>query len=375
MKILHLSDLHIGKKVNGYSMIDDQKYILNQILEKIDLIKPEVVFIAGDVYDKSIPPIEAVELFDEFLTQLVKRKIKVFMIYGNHDSAERVSFADKILKNNDVYISPVFDGTVKKVTLNEDCGIINIYLLPFLKPIIVKKFFEDKEINNYNDAVKVVIDSLDIDKSQINIILAHQYLTGSQVCESEELAIGGLDNIDVALFDDFDYVALGHLHKAQKVQRETVRYSGTPLKYSISEKKHKKSITIIDVNSKNDLKITLEDLKPKRDVREIIGKYKKILEESYIDENKDDYMSIVLTDEEDIINAPNVLSNIYKNIMKISYDNKRTKTNNNLILQDNVEQKSMLEIFDDLYSSQNGDSMSDKQKDFLKRLLDEVEEI
>lgn len=374
MKIIHLSDLHIGKKVNGYSMIDDQKYILNDILSKIDDIKPNMIFIAGDVYDKNIPPIEAVELFDEFLTELVNRKLKVFIIYGNHDSAERISFANKILKNNDIYISPIFDGKIENIDLKCDCGDVSIYLLPFIKPITVKRYYEEEDIKDYNDAVKVVLEDLKIDEKKINIILAHQFLTGSEKSESEELAIGGLDNVDVSLFDKFDYVALGHLHKPQKLIRETVRYSGTPLKYSLSEINHKKSITEIEINSKDDIKIILHPLTPKRDVREIKGKYKDLIkEENYKNTNLDDYVSIVLTDKDEIINAGPVLNDIYKNVMKISYENQNKDLKDDFDGQHKVEQKSVLEIFDELFLQQNGENMTQEQKDYLIKIIDEVE--
>ena len=374
MKIIHLSDLHIGKKVNGYSMIDDQKYILNDILSKIDDIKPNMIFIAGDVYDKNIPPIEAVELFDEFLTELVNRKLKVFIIYGNHDSAERISFANKILKNNDIYISPIFDGKIENIDLKCDCGDVSIYLLPFIKPITVKRYYEEEDIKDYNDAVKVVLEDLKVDEKKINIILAHQFLTGSEKSESEELAIGGLDNVDVSLFDKFDYVALGHLHKPQKLIRETVRYSGTPLKYSLSEINHKKSITEIEINSKDNIKIILHPLTPKRDVREIKGKYKDLIkEENYKNTNLDDYVSIVLTDKDEIINAGPVLNDIYKNVMKISYENQNKDLKDDFDGQLKVKQKSVLEIFDELFLQQNGENMTQEQKDYLIKIIDEVE--
>lgn len=373
MKIVHISDLHIGKRVNGYSMIDDQKYILNQIIDKIDDIKPDIIFICGDVYDKTIPTSEAVELLDNFLTQIVIRKIKVFMIYGNHDSAERLSFAKDILKSSDIFISKIFNGEVEKFSLNYDFGTVNIFLLPFLKPLNVKNFYKDEQINDYNDAIRLVLSDIKVDKSQINIMLAHQFLTGSEISKSEELAIGGLDNVDASLFYDFDYVALGHLHKPQKVIRETVRYSGTPLKYSFSEINHKKSITVIDISSKDNIKIKLEHLTPKRDLREIKGKYQDLIkEENYKNTNIDDYVHIILTDEEEGINAVSVLSNIYKNVMKISYDNKRTRINNTVIEPNQYKQKNLLEIFDDLYLLQNGDSLSHEQREYLTKIINEV---
>lgn len=370
MKFIHLSDLHIGKKLNGYSLITDQEYILNQILKEIDSIKPDGIFISGDVYDKSIPPTEAVFLFDYFLTELEKRQLKVFIIYGNHDSGERVSFANKILQNKDIYISNKYEKDIQKITLYEKGNVFNIYLLPFIKPIDVRKYYENEDIKDYNDAVKVVIDDLKIDKSQINIILSHQFLTGSVTCESEEFSVGGMDNVDAMNYYDFDYVALGHLHRAQSVLMDKIRYSGTVLKYSVSEKNHIKSITVVDIDSKDDIKISTIPLKPLRDLREIEKPLQQIIDE---ESDSDDFIAVVLTDEEEDINAYSILSQKFKNILSLSYKNKRTQQNKEIEISDDTIKKSTLEMFEELYEIQNLNKLSDEQKNVLKDILQEME--
>ncbi len=282
MKFAHLGDLHIGKRVNDFLMLKDQEYVFEQI---IDIIKNEGVdnvCIAGDVYDKQVPSLEAVALFDDFLTKLSTLDVGIYIISGNHDSVERLSFAGKLLEKSNVYLAGIYNGEVEKKVVSDNFGDINIYMLPFVKPIHVKKYFPEIEISDYNQAVKMVIENTEIDTSKRNILIAHQFVTGASVCDSEELSIGGLENIDASIFDDFDYVALGHIHGAQKVSRETLRYSGTPLKYSFSEINHKKSMTIFEMKEKGNVDIKLVDLKPLHNMRKIEGTYEEItLKENY----------------------------------------------------------------------------------------------
>ena len=326
MKLIHLSDLHIGKRVNEFSMIEDQKYILRVILNIIDDEKPDGVLIAGDIYDKSVPSAEAVQLLDDFLCRLAERKLPAYIISGNHDSAERLSFGGRLMDMSGIHLSPVYNGTVVPLSLCDEHGRVNIYMLPFLKPVNVKRFFPDAEIESYTDAVRAAVDSMGIDESERNILVTHQFVTGASRSESEELSVGGSDNVDVSAFDGFDYVALGHIHGPQKMSRETVRYCGTPLKYSFSEANHKKSVTVVELGKKGKIEIRTVPLVPKRDLREIKGKYEEIvLKESYEGTNTDDYMHITLTDEEDIPDVMNRLRVIYPNIMKLDYDNKRTR--------------------------------------------------
>ena len=374
MKIIHLADLHIGKRVNEFSMIDDQKYILNQILEIIDKEKPDAVIIAGDVYDKQVPSIEAVELLDSFISDISKRKTTTFIISGNHDSAERLAFGSSLMAMGKIYISPVYNGKISKYTLKNDFGSANFYLLPFVKPSHVKRFFPDKKIESYTDAIKVVIDNLKLDTSEINILIAHQFVTGASRTESEEISVGGLDNVDASVFEDFDYVALGHIHRPQKIGTERIRYCGTPLKYSFSEVNDTKSVSIIEINSKEDFNLRMIPLIPKRDMRKIRGTYEELTTKtSYENTNTDDYIHVTLTDEFNVADAIQKLRVIYKNIMKLEYDNIRTRESRKINLDNMViENKNPLEIFSEFYKLQNNKEMDDEQKKIIKKIMEEV---
>ena len=375
MKFVHLGDLHIGKRVNDFLMLNDQEYVLEQIIDIISKEKIEGVLIAGDVYDKQVPSLEAINLFDEFLTKIANMEVKVFIISGNHDSAERLSFAGRLIEKSGVYIAPMYEGNVIKHTVIDEYGDIDIYMLPYVKPVHVKKYYPDREIDSYNDALKCAMESVDIDEKKRNIIVAHQFVTGATVCDSEELSIGGLENVDASIFDKFDYVALGHIHGAQKVQRDTLRYSGTPLKYSFSEINHKKSVTIVDIKDKKDnevdICIDLKELKPLHDMRKLKGGYDEItLKENYINTDTRDYMHIILTDEEDIPDAIGKLRAIYPNIMKLEYDNARTRSNNKLDIVNRIEEKTPLDLFKELYELQNNQEVSDEQEQYLRDIFE-----
>ena len=374
MKIIHLADLHIGKRVNEFSMIDDQKYILNQILEIIDKEKPDAVIIAGDVYDKQVPSIEAVELLDSFISDISKRQTTTFIISGNHDSAERLAFGSSLMAMGKIYISPVYNGKISKYTLKNDFGSANFYLLPFVKPNHVKRFFPDEKIESYTDAIRVVVDNLKLDTSEINILIAHQFVTGASRTESEEISVGGLDNVDASVFEDFDYVALGHIHRPQKIGTERIRYCGTPLKYSFSEVNDTKSVSIIEINSKEDFNLRTIPLIPKRDMRKIRGTYEELITKtSYENTNTDDYIHVTLTDEFNVVDAIQKLRVIYKNIMKLEYDNMRTRESRKINLDDMViENKNPLEIFSEFYKLQNNQEMDDEQKEIIKKIMEEV---
>ena len=250
MKLIHLSDLHIGKRVNEVSMIEEQAYILNQILEAVDAEQPGAVLISGDVYDKSVPSAEAVTLFDDFLCRLADRKQQVFIISGNHDSAERLAFGGRLMEDRGIHLSPVYDGSISPITLTDEYGGVHFWLLPFLKPAHVKRFYPDAGLESYTDACRVAVEKMGIDTSERNVILVHQFVTGSATCDSEEISVGGTDNVDADVFADFDYVALGHIHGPQNIGSERIRYCGTPLKYSFSEAKHQKSITVVELGEK-----------------------------------------------------------------------------------------------------------------------------
>lgn len=374
MKFMHLSDLHIGKRVNEYSMIEDQKYILNQIINIADTVKPDGVIIAGDVYDKSVPPAEAVALFDEFLVRLSRRNLYVFVISGNHDSPERIAFGGRLMQASRIYMSPVYDGELKPVVLEDEYGKINVWMLPFVKPANVRNFNEEAEIGSYTDAMRVVIDKLNINSNERNLMITHQFVTGAERTESEEISVGGTDNVDVSVFEAFDYTALGHIHRAQNCKSEKVRYSGTPLKYSFSEAKDNKSVTIVELKKKGNLLIDTIPLIPIRDMMEIKGKYDEImLRDFYKDTNyQEDYVHITLTGEEDIPDAISKLRTVYHNIMKLDYDNLRTRNLNSIGGAENVEKKSPYELFSEFYQKQNNQPMNDSQNDFVKKLIEKI---
>ena len=373
MRFLHLSDLHLGKRVNEFSMLEDQAYILKEILNIIDEQKVEAVLIAGDVYDKVIPSAEAVRLLDDFLTRIAARELPVFLISGNHDSAERVAFGSRLMSSRQIYLSPVFESDVEPITVSDRYGEINIYMLPFVKPSLVKRVYPEEEIITYQDAVNAAVQHMQIDTDKRNILLAHQFVTGAARCDSEELSVGGLDDVDASIFDGFDYVALGHLHGPQKIGKETVRYSGTPLKYSFSEANQKKAAVIVDVEEKGKINIQQIPLVPKHDMWEIRGTYMEVTAlDFYKDMKTDDYLHITLTDEEDIPDAIGKLRTIYPNIMKLSYDNLRTRAAVTVRGPAEVEEKSPMELVKEFYELQNNQQMMDEQEEIARGMMEEI---
>ena len=375
MKLIHLSDLHIGKRVNEISMIEDQEYILLQILQIIDEEKADAVLIAGDVYDKTVPSAEAVTLFDDFLCRLAKRKIPTLIISGNHDSPERLAFGHRLMEECGIHISPVYDGSVATVTLSDAYGAVNFWLLPFIKPVHVKRYFPDAAIETYTDACRTAVAHMDIDPAMRNVLLTHQFVTGASTCESEEISVGGSDNVDASVFADFDYVALGHIHGPQNIGSNQIRYCGTPLKYSFSECSHHKSVTVVNLGAKGQLELQLRPLTPKHDLRQIRGTFAQLTEKVYYDGTvTDDYLHIILTDEEDVPEAVGKLRVIYPNIMKLSYDNTRTRVNQFIDRAEDVQRKSPLELFDELYQKQNNQPMSEEQRMFARELIEAIQE-
>lgn len=375
MKLMHLSDLHIGKRVNEFSMIEDQKYILAQILTILEQEQADGVILAGDIYDKAVPPVEAVQVFDGFLTRLADRKIPVFAISGNHDSAERISFGAHLMSSRGVYLSRVYDGRVEKISLTDSYGEVCIYLLPFLKPAAVRHVFEETEIGSYQDAVSLAVSGLEVDPEKRNLLVAHQFVTGASRCESEETIVGGLDQVDASVFEEFDYVALGHLHSPQYVGRETVRYCGTPLKYSFSESEQEKSVTLVELKEKGQIAIRKIPLVPLRDMRKIRGTYLEITARSFYEgTNVEDYLQVTLTDEQDILDGMQKLRVIYPNLMRLEYDNQRTRENKTMKSAKAVEKKSELELFEEFFEIQNNQPVSEQQRRFVERLIQEIQE-
>ncbi len=375
MKFVHLSDLHLGKRVNGYSMIEDQKYILLKILNVIDEQKAEAVVIAGDVYDKPIPPTEAVQLFDDFLFRLVERNLQILVISGNHDSPERIAFGSRFMDKSGVHMSQVYNGKNDLVELKDKYGKVNFYMLPFVKPSNVRRFFEDEEINTYTDAVRVAVSHMNVNKKARNVIITHQFVTGAQRSESETIAVGGTDNVDSYVFDDFDYVALGHIHGPQNVGKNTVRYCGTPLKYSFSEISHKKSVTVVEMKEKGNVKVSTVELTPKLDMREIKGTYEDLtFKKNYENTNTEDYLHIILTDEEDVADAVAKLRCVYPNLMKLDYDNTRTRNSFALTQAEETEKKSDTELLSEFFEKQNGKPLSDEQLEYAANLFEQIKE-
>ena len=372
MKLFHLSDLHIGKRVNEFSMIEDQKYILTQILYAADQEKPDGILISGDVYDRTIPTAEAVQVFDAFLTRLSEQKIPAFIISGNHDSAERLAFGSSLMGKSGIYFSKVYDRTVEKIPMQDAYGTVWIYLLPFLRPSTIRHALPERaeEVQSAADAVRIALEQTKIDEKERNVLLAHQFVTGAKRCDAEELQVGDVDQIPAELFASFEYVALGHIHSPQKVGRETVRYCGAPLKYSFSEAGQDKSITVVELKEKGSVDLRTIPLKPLHDLRKIRGTYLEVTAKSFY-ENRDceDYLQVTLTDEEDVPDGMAKLRTIYPNLMRLEYDNKRTRSNAEVRAAERVEEKSELELFQEFYELQNNQSMTEVQEQFVEELL------
>ena len=374
MKLIHLSDLHLGKRVNEFSMLEDQKDILNKIIAVIEEEQPDAVLIAGDVYDKSVPSAEAVELFDEFLVQLANAKTQVFIISGNHDSAERLAFANRLIDASGIHLAPVYRGEVAPFSFKDEYGTVDLYMLPFVKPANVRRFFPEEEIRSYEDALKAAICARQVNEKNRSILITHQFVTGALVSDSEDLSVGGTDQVSAEVFEAFDYVALGHLHRPQNV-KENIRYCGTPLKYSFSEVNDVKSVTIAELKEKGSLSMWEIPLAPLHEMKEIKGNYTDLTFKGYYDahpELKDSYLHITLTDEEDVPDAAAKLRVIYPLLMKLDYDNTRTRNQQRVTALSEVEKKTPMELFDAFFEMQNGQTMSAEQKQYVETLIEKI---
>lgn len=374
MKLIHLSDLHLGKRVNEYSMLDDQKYILTRILNIIDDEKPQAVVIAGDVYDKAVPPAEAIALFDDFLVRLAQRRLHVFTISGNHDSPERIAFGSRLMDAAGIHMSKVYDGEVAPISLDDESGPVYFWPLPFIKPMHVRRFFPEERIDTYTDAMRVAVEQMHIDPSQRNVLITHQFVTGASRSESEEVSVGGTDNVDASVFAGFDYVALGHIHSPQNCGSETIRYCGTPLKYSFSEASDQKSVTIAELGAKGSLQIRTVPLVPKFDMKEWKGTFAQVMDPEFYAGKNEDYTHITLTDEEDIPDAIGKLRTVYHRLMKLDYDNTRTRSNSEVLGADIRENISPLQLFADFYELQNNQPMRPEQLVFMEELIEKAQE-
>ena len=373
MRFLHLSDLHLGKRVCEFSMLEDQRYILEQILALLDEQPVNGVLLAGDLYDKPVPPAEAVRLLDWFLTQLAARGLPVFAISGNHDSADRIAFGAALLEHSRVYVSPVFTGAPVPIPVTDGAETVDVFLLPFLKPATVRHVWPEESIESYNDALACVLRRCQRDPAHRSILVAHQFVAGASCCESEEVSVGGVDSVDASLFDGFDYVALGHLHSPQKVGRDTVRYCGTPLKYSFSEAGQHKSATFVEFDPAGKVAVTTAPLTPKHELREVRGSYMELTDRRrYEGTAVDDYLHITLTDEQDVPDALARLRVIYPNLMRLDYDNLRTRQNQEITAPERTESITPLEHFSAFYEAQNNQPLSAEQAAFCQQLIEEI---
>ena len=377
MKFLHLADLHLGKRVNGFSMLEDQAHILRQILAILDDEQPDGVLIAGDVYDKSVPSVEAVGLLDGFLTELRARCVPVLLISGNHDSPERLAFGGRVMDSCGIHISPVYDGALAPVTLQDAFGPVHVWLLPFVKPAHVRRWFPDADIESYTDAMAEAVAHMDIDTAARNVLVTHQFVTGGTRSGSEELSVGGTDNVDSGVFAPFDYVALGHLHGAQHIGRETIRYAGSPLKYSFSEARQHKSVTVVTLGEKGDVQVRTVALTPLRELREIRGSYDELTARSFYEHTtyRSDYLHLILTDEQDVFDAISRLRTIYPYLMTLDYDNARTRAAGGMSVPAETERRTPLELFEALYQRQNHRPMSEVQRAYIAQLMEQIMEV
>ena len=374
MKLIHLSDLHLGKRLREYSLMEDQAFILETILRVVDDERPDGVIIAGDVYDKSVPSAEAVALFDRFLSDLADRGHPVFVISGNHDSAERISYGRSIMSRSGVYLSAVFDGSVEPVVLEDAYGPVHVYLLPFIKPANVRAAYPEEEIASYTDAVRAAVAHMNVDPAVRSVLVTHQFVTGAERSESETVSVGGSDNVDVSVFEAFDYVALGHIHRPQNCGSPRVRYCGTPLKYSFSEAKDEKSVTVAELGPKGQLAVRTVPLIPLRDMADIRGSYDEITLRSFYENTswRTDYVRITLTDDEEIPNVGDKLRTIYTNWMQILYDNRRTRQDNAVTGAEEGAERSPLQLFADFYELQNNGPMTEDQSAFMTGLIEDI---
>ena len=373
MILAHISDLHLGKSLHNFSLIEDQDYILEQIAGILLEKKVDVLIIAGDVYDKNVAPEAGIRVLRKFLGRLVEAKIKVMIISGNHDSAERLTFGGEFMTDKGIYFSKPYDGKIEPVVVTDEYGPVNFYLLPFVKPLIVQHYFEDEEINSWDAAVRCAVEHMNINTSERNIIIAHQNIMSAERCESEEVYIGGQDAVSDEIFKNFDYTALGHIHRQQKIGKHNVMFSGTPLKYSTSEFDQEKVMPLITLKEKGKIEIDLITLKPKRDLRKITGTLDEIMRMSEKDTNNhEDFIDIILTDENEVMDALTTLRSVYPNVIKITYDNKASRAAEETEQLGAMNAQNPMEIFEAFYTSRRGADMDDEQKDYVNSLIEKI---
>lgn len=409
MKFLHLADLHIGKRVCEHSMLDEQVHILGEVLDIARKESPDAVLIAGDVYDKSVPSAEAVAVLDDFLVKLAATGTKVFVLSGNHDSAERIAFGGRLMQGMGVYMSPVYNGKFAPVTLKDEMGEVDLWMLPFVRPADVRAHLESDEecaaVTDYTSAMRMAIAQMKFTEGRRNVLVAHQFVTGAERSESEE-NVGGLDNVDASVFEKFDYVALGHIHKPQNVAKDNdgtvrARYSGTPLKYSLSEATHAKSVTVVELGAAGNaggavaatavagdlfagfgmraaLQVREVPLKPLHDVREIRGTFAEVVSpecrtaQVAAGNKLDDFVYVKLTDENDVPDAAQKLRGIYPNLMMLDYDNERTRNQQIAVGVEAVEKKTPMQLFGEFFNEMTRREMNSEECEFVQSIVDGI---
>ena len=375
MKLFHISDLHLGKRVYEFSMLEEQRELLCTILHKIDEEKPNLLLISGDIYDKPVPPTEAVKLLDTFLTELSARKLHTYLIAGNHDSAQRLEFGKEIFGMEQIHISGSIEKGLAHFTETDEYGSVEIWLLPFFKPAHINGILPTESVSSYAEAAKVLLERENIDFSCRNIILVHQFVTWkgrAERSESETLSLGGVDEIDAGLLFDFDYAALGHLHSPQQMGKRTVRYAGSPMPYSFSEIHRKKGITVVELREKGDISFDFIPLETKRNFREIKGQLQKLIAAGKAEGGSMDYIRCILTDEEALLDPVGQIRSVYPNLMALEFQPQETA----LPQETPIDAKDIRpeELFSLFFEKQNGREMNETQKKLSQSIWKGVEE-
>lgn len=378
MKLMHVGDLHLGKSLGDFDLTEDQEYLLDQLLDIVEKQSVDAVLIAGDVYDKAIPSEAATRMLDYLLSNLAKRNIYVYMVSGNHDSDERLNYGSNLFETNHIFISTKYDGNLYKQTLKIGKDEADIYLLPFVKASQVRHFLPDAKIESYDDAVRAILDKADIDESRNNVLVAHQFVMGKsedpELSGSESLgtqSVGTVEKIGYDCFDQFDYVALGHIHSPQQVGRKEVRYSGSPLKYSLSEVNNEKSVSLITISGKGKVGIELIPIKPMRNMRHLKGKIKDLLDKASVTA-PEDFIYATLTDEEIVSDAMGIFQQVYPNTVKIDYDNSHTREIEQVDISKIAENRSFAELISDFYRQMYSCEISEEEMDVMRTVAREA---
>lgn len=382
MKLLHLADLHIGKVINEFSMLEDQKYILHQAAELAAEEKTDGVILAGDIYDRSVPTAEAVSVLNKFLEKLADLGQKIFVISGNHDSPERIGFAGSILARGGLYMEGSFLPELKKVELTDAFGPVNIYFLPFARAGAMQKVLGLEAGTDLTACIRRVIENTKINPAERNVLITHHFVTGNgaepEVSDSEyPVSVGGTENVDASVFDGFDYVALGHIHKPQSIGRKEVCYAGSPLKYSFSECGREKSAVLVTLGEK-ERGVTMERrvLKPLHDMRKVKGELAELLKEEVVSlADRSDYLFVTLTDEKELFEPMEQLRTRYPNVMQLELEKNIRHEGAAVSLKEQLREKSLLEIYRDFYEAVTDRPLDESREAVVAALLKEIQEV